>query len=191
MNSLRVSFPSRVAGLFAAALFAGTVAAQPMQKIDPAKSEILFVSKQMGVPVQGRFQRFDAQLQFDPQHPETSKASLSIDIASATLGVPESDAELPKAPWFNAAKFPKAQFVSSSVKSLGDGRYQVLGKLSIKGAQQDVVVPFQLKPAGSATEATGAFTIKRLDFKIGEGEWADTSMVANDVQVKFKFTLVR
>lgn len=175
------------------ALAAGTsaVAAQTLQKIDPAKSEIVFVSKQMGVPVQGRFQRFDAQLQFDPQHPETSKAALSIELASATMGVAESDAELPKAPWFNVPKFPKAQFVSSSVKSLGDGRYQAAGKLSIKGAQQEVVVPFQLKPAGSATEAAGAFTIKRLDFKIGEGEWADTSMVANDVQVKFKFTLVR
>jgi polyisoprenoid-binding protein YceI len=31
--------------------------------------------------------------------------------------------------------------------------------------------------------------IKRLDFKIGEGDWADTSMVANDVQVKFKLQL--
>jgi polyisoprenoid-binding protein YceI len=107
------------------------------------------------------------------------------------MGVPDSDAELPKAPWFNAARFPKAQFVSSSVKSLGEGRYLASGKLSIKGVQQDVTVPFQTKPAGAATEAVGAFTIKRLDFKIGEGEWADTSMVANDVQVKFKLTLVR
>jgi polyisoprenoid-binding protein YceI len=190
MNLPHTSF-FRLACLLAASGTAGAVMAQPLQKIDPAKSEVVFVSKQMGVPVQGRFQRFDAQLQFDPQHPETSKATLSIDIGSATMGVPESDAELPKAPWFNAAKFPKAQFVSSSVTALGDGRYQAAGKLSIKGAQQDVVVPFQLKPAGSATEAVGAFTIKRLDFKIGEGEWADTSMVANDVQVKFKFTLVR
>lgn len=174
--------------LVAAAL---PVSAQSLQKVDPAKSEILFVSKQMGVPVQGKFKRFDAQLNFDPQHPEGGQATLSIDMGSATMGVAESDAELPKAIWFNVPKFPKAQFVSSSVKALGDGRYQATGKLNIKGQQQDLVVPFQLKAAGAATEATGAFTIKRLDFKIGEGEWADTSMVANDVQVKFKLSLVR
>jgi polyisoprenoid-binding protein YceI len=34
--------------------------------------------------------------------------------------------------------------------------------------------------------ASGSVAIKRLDFKIGDGEWADTSMVANDVTVKFK-----
>lgn len=169
----------------------GASQAQSLQKIDPTKSEIVFVSKQMGVPVQGRFQRFDAQLAFDPQHPETGKVTLTVELGSATMGVPESDAELPKAPWFNVPKFPKAQFVSTTVKAVGDGRYQAGGKLSIKGQQQDVVVPFQLKTVGTAAEATGAFTIKRLDFKIGEGEWADTSMVANDVQVKFKLSLVR
>lgn len=182
---LRVALPMALAAVMS------PVSAQSLQKVDPAKSEILFVSKQMGVPVQGKFKRFDAQLNFDPQHPEAGQATLSIDMGSATMGVAESDAELPKAPWFNVPKFPKAQFVSSSVKALGDGRYQATGKLSIKGQQQDLVVPFQLKPVGASTEATGAFTIKRLDFKIGEGEWADTSMVANDVQVKFKLSLVR
>jgi polyisoprenoid-binding protein YceI len=52
-----------------------------------------------------------------------------------------------------------------------------------------VVVPVQLAQAGGVSTATGSFTLKRLDFKIGDGEWADTSMVANDVQVKFKLSL--
>ena len=37
--------------------------------------------------------------------------------------------------------------------------------------------------------ASGSFTIKRLDFKVGDAEWADTSMLANDVLVRFKLTL--
>jgi polyisoprenoid-binding protein YceI len=52
-----------------------------------------------------------------------------------------------------------------------------------------VVVPITVTQSGPVTTATGVFTIKRLDFKIGEGEWADTSMVANDVQVKFKLAV--
>ena len=63
------------------------------------------------------------------------------------------------------------------------------GKLTIKGNVRDVVVPVALVQAGAVTTATGAFTIKRLAFKIGENEWADTSMVADDVQVKFKLAL--
>lgn len=165
--------------------------AQTPQKLDLAKSEVVFTSKQMGVPVSGKFQRFDAQVVFDPQRAEASKATITIELASATMGVPESDAELPKAPWFNAAKFPQARFVSSAVKPLGEGRYQVTGRLTIKGNSQDLTVPFTVKQVAANTEATGTFTIKRLDFKIGEGEWADTSMVANDVQVRFKFNLVR
>ena len=63
------------------------------------------------------------------------------------------------------------------------------GKLTIKGASANVVVPVTLAQAGATTTATGAFAIKRLDFKIGDGDWNDTSMVANDVQVRFKLAL--
>ncbi len=52
-----------------------------------------------------------------------------------------------------------------------------------------MVVPVTVAQAGGATTATGGFVIKRLDFKIGDGDWKDTSMVANDVQVKFKLAL--
>ena len=159
------------------------------QKLVPAQSEIVFVSKQMGVPVEGRFKKFDAQLSFDPAKPETSKIAMTVDVASATLGVPESDAELPKAPWFNTAKFPQATFQSTSAKGLGGGKFEIHGKPSIKGQSQDVVVPVTLTQSGATTTATGVLPIKRLAFKIGEGEWSDTGMVADDVQVKFKFAL--
>jgi polyisoprenoid-binding protein YceI len=164
-------------------------AAHADQKLLPAQSEIGFVSKQMGVPVEGRFKKFDAQIAFDPKKPEASKIAFTIDTGSATLGVPETDAELPKAPWFNVPKFPQATFQSSAVKGLGAGKFEVTGKLSIKGNVRDVVVPVTLTQSGATTTASGAFAVKRLGFKIGEGDWADTSMVADDVQVKFKLAL--
>lgn len=182
----------RTAALAAASFAALVVAPTPalaQQKLDAAKSEMLFVSKQMGVPVEGRFRKFDAQIAFDPKKPEAGKVAFTIDMGSATLGVPETDAELPKAPWFNVPKFPQATFQSSAIKAVGAGKFEVAGKLSIKGSSRDVVVPVALTQAGGTTTATGAFAIKRLEFKIGEGDWADTSMVANDVQVKFKLSL--
>jgi polyisoprenoid-binding protein YceI len=167
----------------------GASAAQADQKLLPAQSEIAFVSKQMGVPVEGRFKKFDAQIAFDPAKPQTGKIAFTIDIASVTLGSPEPDAELPKAPWFNTAKFPQATFQSVSIKGLGAGKFEVVGKLTIKGNTQDAAIPVMLVQTGTTTTASGAFTIKRLAYKIGENEWADTAMVADDVQVKFKLAL--
>ena len=168
------------------------LASQPalaQQKLDPAKSEMAFVSKQMGVPVEGKFRKFDAQIAFDPKKPEAGKVSFTIDTGSASFGSPETDAEVVKPVWLGVVKFPQATFQSSAIKALGGGKFEVAGKLTIKGSSQNVTVPVALAQAGGTTTATGAFALKRLEFKIGENEWADTSMVANDVQVKFKLLL--
>jgi polyisoprenoid-binding protein YceI len=179
--------------LYAAVLAVSFLGAAPVvfaeQKLVPAQSEIAFVSKQMGVPVEGRFKKFDAQLAFDPAKPEASKIAFTIDVASATLGVPETDAELPKATWFNTSKFPQATFQSTAVKGLGGGKFEVSGTLGIKGATRNVVVPVVVTQSGTTTSATGTFLLKRLAFQIGQNEWADTAVVADDVQVKFKFAL--
>ncbi|GAA6142406.1 YceI family protein [Hydrogenophaga sp. 5NK40-0174] len=159
------------------------------QQVVPAQSEIGFVSKQMGVPVQGKFTRFEANVSFDPAKPEAANIAFTVDTGSATLGVKESDAELPKADWFNVSKFPKATFQSSSVKKTGANKFEVQGKLTIKGVSSPVVVPVDLSQKGSDAMATGAFPIKRLTFRIGDNEWSDTSMVADEVQVKFRIAL--
>jgi polyisoprenoid-binding protein YceI len=177
----------RTLTLTLAALAAWPALAQ--QKIVPAQSEIVFVSRQMGVPVEGHFKKFDAQIAFDPAKPATSRIAFTVDTGSASLGVPETDAELPKPVWFNVPKFPQASFQSTTVKGLGGGKFEVAGKLNIKGNSHDVLVPVQLTQSGATTTAMGSFTIKRLVFKIGEAEWSDTSMVADDVQVKFKLAL--
>lgn len=170
-----------------AALTAFPAAAQ--QRIVPASSEIGFVSKQMGVPVEGRFRRFDAQLAFDPKRLDAARIGLRIDMGSATLGSEELEVEIVKPEWFHAKSHPHATFESTGMRSVGAGKYEVSGKLAIKGAVRDIVVPVTITQLGAATTATGAFAIKRLAFKIGDGDWSDTSMVADDVQVRFKLTL--
>jgi polyisoprenoid-binding protein YceI len=112
-----------------------------------------------------------------------------VDTGSATMGARETDAELPKPVWFNVAQFPQATFESSTIKALGGGKFDVAGKLTIKGTSVNVSVPVVLTQSGTTTTATGVLPIKRLAFKIGDGEWADTSMVADEVQVKFKLAL--
>ncbi|HSM20758.1 MAG TPA: YceI family protein [Rubrivivax sp.] len=154
-----------------------------------AGSEIAFTTRQMGVPVEGRFGSFSAQVALDPRQPETGRVSLAIDTASARFGSAELDAEVPKPTWLHAAGFPQATFQSSRIQAAGPGRFEVAGKLTIKGATRDLVVPVQLAPAGAHQVASGSFTIQRLDFTVGEAEWADTSLLANDVTVRFKLVL--
>lgn len=187
--NLSTYFPKLLLAATALTLATAATSVMAQQKLVPAQSEIAFVSKQMGVPVEGRFKKFDAQISFDPAKPAASTMAFTVDVGSATVGSPESDVELPKAVWFNAPKYPQATFQSSAVKGLGGGKFEVTGKLSIKGNVRDVVVPVALTQSGATTTAVGSFVLKRLTFKIGENEWADTSMVADDVQVKFKLAL--
>jgi len=172
----------------AALITAAPAHAQTAAKLLPG-SEIGFVSKQLGVPVTGKFKKFDAQIALDPKNASAGTVSFSIDTASAAIGDPDTDRELAKPEWFGVAKFPQATFQSSAIKALGGGKFEVAGKLAIKGSSRDVVVPVMLTQAGGTSTATGSFTIKRLAFGIGAGDWSDTSMVADDVQVTFKLAL--
>ena len=174
---------------FAALTGALAAPAMAQQQLLAGQSDIAFVSKQMGVPVEGHFRKFDAQISFDPAKPGAASIAMQVDTGSASLGSPESDAELPKAGWFNTRQFPQAQFVSSAVKALGGGKFEVSGKLTIKGASSLITVPLTLSQGGGVSTASGEFTIRRMAFKIGDGEWSDTSLVADDVLVKFRFAI--
>jgi polyisoprenoid-binding protein YceI len=175
--------------MFAAALMSAAFVAQAQQKLVPAQSEIVFISKQMGVPVDGKFTKFDVQSTFDPKKPEASKINFTVDLLSAAIGAKETEAELKKPGWFDSLKLPSATFASSTVKALGGGKFEVAGKLSIKSIVRDVLVPVTITQKDGVTRAEGSFVLKRLDFKIGDGEWNDTSLVANDVQVNVKLAL--
>lgn len=186
LNRTRVLFVPCSAALLGLAFTQPALAAE--QALVPAQSEVSFVARQLGVPLDGKFKNFSAQSAFDPKSPQTSKIAFTVDLGSVAVNA-DANAELVKPDWFNTVKFPKASFQSTAIKALGAGRFEVVGKLAIKGNARDLLVPLQLSQAGGLSTATGAFTLKRLDFKVGDGEWADTSIVANDVQVKFKLVL--
>ena len=163
--------------------------ARAQQKLLPAQSEISFVSRQMGSPVEGRFRSFDAQITLDPKQLAAAKIVMVVDLASVTLASADTETELRQSDWFDVKKFPQASFTSSAIKAAGPGRIEVVGTFSLKGRSRALTVPVALTQAGGTTTATGAFTIRRLDFKVGDGDWTDTDLIANDVQVKFKLAL--
>lgn len=156
-------------------------------RILPAQSRLAYVSKQMGVPVEGGFRRFTAQFAFDPARPEAAQAALEVDLASIDAGSREVNEEVLGRNWFDVRRFPSARFVSTGLRHLGGGRYEVRGQLTLKGRTRELAAPFTYRPEGEHAVLEGGFVLKRLDFGIGEGPWGDTDTVADEVQVKFRF----
>lgn len=176
-------------GSAGAALWLALAATAQAQQVDPARSELVFVTRQMGVPVEGRIERWEAQLAFDPRKPESASLLLRMDIGSVRFAAPEVTAEAQRGVWFDGARFPQASFQSTSIKALGAGRYEMAGRLSLKGRTHELVVPIDLVQAGPAGTASGSFTVDRSAFRVGEAEWSDASLVAHEVRVRFKIAL--
>lgn len=168
------------------ALLTQFAAAQSYGQLQPQASELHFTYTQMGVPMQGRFARFNATLSFDPDHPEEAHTEFEIDLASIDTGLAEVDEEVMSKDWFDVPKHPTARFVSQAVKRLGPGRYKVQGTLSIKGQMHAIVAPLTFTRSAGQGVFEGALKISRLDYRIGEGPWADVSAVADEVQVQFR-----
>ncbi|CAG9169394.1 MULTISPECIES: YceI family protein [Cupriavidus] len=158
-------------------------------QIDAAKSSVTAVARQIGVPMEGKFKKFDANVDFDPAKLATSSAKIEIDVSSFEIADAETTKEVKGKDWFDAAKYPKAVFQSTSIKNGTPGKYEVAGKLTIKGKTQDVVVPATYRQEGGAQVFDGVLPIKRTVFNVGDGEWKDTSVVADDVQIKFHIVM--
>ena len=174
--------------LIAASLFASALAGAAVLKTDPAKSSVAAVFKQMGVPVEASFKSFTAQIDYDAARPEAAKAAVDINTSSMDLGDAEYNREVAKKEWFNTVQFPKASFVSTSIKAAAPGKLNVTGKLTIKGRSANVSFPLTVKTDAGKQVFEGQLPIRRLAFNIGEGEWKDTSMVADEVVIKFRVT---
>lgn len=173
--------------LLLVALLPSLAAAQTASTLHPEKSSIRFVSKQMNVPVEGRFKKFTASIAFDAKKPETTKAEFEVELGSIDLGSAEAETEVKRKLWFNLDAFPKAKFMVASVKPLGGDKFEVTGPLTIKGVEAKVVSAATVKTdAAGVTTAEGKFPIKRLQYKIGEGQWADTETVADEIEVRYK-----
>jgi polyisoprenoid-binding protein YceI len=175
------------ASRFGILLLAMTASAQAVEfnQVFPERSQITFVSKQMGVPVDGGFKRFQAQLVFDPAKPEAGKINLVLDLASIDAGAKEANDEVVGKNWFNVKTFPHATFVASGVRALGGGRYEARGSLSIKGRTREVTTPFSFRIDKGMGRFEGGFVMKRLEYGIGEGTWGDPSVVADEVKISY------
>jgi polyisoprenoid-binding protein YceI len=149
---------------------------------DARNSTLAFTGIYQGDAFDGRFKTFDAAIDFDPAQLATSRFDVKITLASADTANSERDESLRGADFFDATHIPIATYTAMKFRSLGGNRYAADGTLTLRGIAKPVTLSFAW--AGGATPAlVGDAVVNRLDFNVGGGQWADTSMIGNAVKV--------
>jgi polyisoprenoid-binding protein YceI len=178
--------------LFAALFVLGISSANAAPwKMDTAKSQLGFSGTQTGAAFKGHFTRFSAQIEFDPDHPQTSRIAVTIDPASAVTGDSQRDTSLPGKDWFDTAHFPQAKFVTSGIRKTGTNAYAAAGILTLRGIAKPVTLPFTLTIDGATAHAKGRLNLVRTAFGVGQGTWASGQWVALDVGVDVDIVATR
>jgi polyisoprenoid-binding protein YceI len=159
-------------------------------QIVPEQSSITFTASQNNAPVTGEFKKFEGNINFDPNQQDKSNVRIIVDVASITTADPDISNTLKTADWFNAKIFPQAIFSATHFVKTGNNTYQADGTLSIRDKSLPVKLFFVLDQYSdtNAAVAKGMVVLKRNDFGVGQGDWVNTDVVKNDVQVNFKIT---
>jgi polyisoprenoid-binding protein YceI len=150
-----------------------------------------FTGAYMGESFDGRFERFDPLIRFDPAALENARFEVQIDMLSARTGNEEYDSTMHGEEFFDSRNFQQALFVAKTFRSTGDNTFEADGELTLHGKTVRVPFPFSFQIDGDTAHLKASVTLKRLDFDIGTGDWADTDLIANEVQVNVDLPLNR
>ncbi len=175
-------------------MFISTIsfAAVTSWQIVPNQSSITFIASQNNAPVSGSFNSFNGKINFDPNQLEKSNVHIVVDMNSITTSDPDVSNTLKTADWFNAKLFPQAIFNASDFTKTGNNSYQANGTLTIRNKSLPIKLMFVLEQYSSTNAvAKGMVVIKRNEFGVGQGDWANTDVVKDDVQVNFQITAVK
>ncbi|MPZ35117.1 MAG: polyisoprenoid-binding protein [Rhodospirillales bacterium] len=157
--------------------------------VDPKASALSFSVAQVGSIVSGRFPTWTGEIVLDPSSLAGARIDIKIDTRPVSTNNRDVDSLMKGPNFLDVQKFPEARFVSTSVSGSGD-RYEARGKLTIRDVTRDAVLPFTLtitddpsQPGRLRATARGRIILKRLDYGVGQNEWAATGQVANEVTV--------
>ncbi|WP_350015948.1 YceI family protein [Rhodanobacter sp. IGA1.0] len=150
--------------------------------VQPASSTLGFSNTFQGESFDGKFGRWTAAISYDAANLASSKFDVEVDLASVKTGDSDRDSALPGSDFFDVAKFPKAHFVTTGFRQVG-GKVIADGTLTLHGISKPVSLEVTFKPQADGATLDVAGTVKRLDFGVGTGDYADTSVIGGDVKV--------
>jgi polyisoprenoid-binding protein YceI len=145
-------------------------------------SVLVFASSYDGETFTGKFGGFATTLSFDPAKPDAARLDVTIALAGTSSGNGDRDSTLAGADFFDVARFAQARYTATKFRSLGGNRYAADGNLTLRGVTRPVTLTFTWTP-GTQPVLAGKATVKRLDFGVGGGDWADTRAIPDEVAV--------
>ncbi len=178
--------PATRTGLMLAATLAAATAMPAFARdwaVDAAHSTLAFTGSYQGETFDGRFRRFDASIAYDPADLAHAKFDVTVDIASLDTQNSERDQAALGTDFFDSARFPRAHFVTTAFRRAANGEVLADGTLTLRGVTRPVMLSVKFVPGGNNATLDVTARLKRLDFGIGGGQWADTSMIGNGVTV--------
>jgi len=151
-------------------------------------SSLAFAGKYQGETFSGTFPGFRTTVSFDPANLAAGTLSVTIPLATATTQNVDYDAEMRGSAFFDATKFAQATYTATGFRDLGDGRYAADGTLELRGVRKPVTLTFTWTE-GARPLLSGRATVRRLDFGVGGGDWADTGTIPNEIAVSTRVYL--
>jgi polyisoprenoid-binding protein YceI len=159
---------------------------------DPVHSTVMYTVKHMVTPMIGVFKKYNIELTWDAAKPLEGSISATLDASSVVMGMDKLEGHLQSGDFFDTANHPEWSFKSTSIakgkKSKAGAGYIANGKLTVRGVTKDVAIPFTFlgvaeSPYGKKAGFSAEFSINRLDYGVGQGDWAGTAVVANEVKI--------
>lgn len=154
-------------------------------RADASRGALTFRATQAGAEFEGRFTRFVAQLEFTPGDRPAGRFDVAIATGSVDTAERERDDLLRSAEFFDAARVPEARYLATAFARVEGDTYEARGRLTLRGVTRTVPLRFTWSGTAAAPALTGAATLRRLEFGVGQGEWRDTSWVGDEVRIAF------
>lgn len=175
------------------ALLAAVIALAPATSPEPCKgwhsvddgSELQFIVTFESAPAPGIFRHFSVCLDFDPVQPADGSLVVAVDVTSADMDSADINEAIAGPEWFDSVQFPQARFESHEIERSGDSAFIAHGRVSLKGVEREVDVPFAWVTDGTAARMNGELSLNRSDFNIGTGDWAEDDSIGFKVIVHF------
>lgn len=159
--------------------------------MQPGQSTLTFTATQAGAPFEGKFEKFSADIRFDPADLTKSRFEVRIDLASVDSQDGERDDTLRGPDLFAVEKWPTATYVAERFEHKGGTKFGAHGRLTLRGVTREVPIEFTFETDKRGAWLKGTGKLNRLDFGVGQGEWKDTESVANEVQVRYALLLTK
>jgi polyisoprenoid-binding protein YceI len=183
----------RISGIFALVITFAAAAHAANWKVDQSHTTVGFGVDHLFASVQGRFDRFDGTIVFDPEKPESAVVRATVEAASINTNNTKRDKHLRSDDFFDVEKHPTLSFESTGgVTEMKEKHGKLAGNLTIHGVTKPVVFDVTFRgqgkdPWGNVRAGFAArLDINRKDYGLNWNEVLETGglLVGEVVEIR-------